>query len=119
MSIEEEHENSSNFDAQLIEHCPDLFRDLRKEEGLEYNDLILSIDPILNKEQMLKLKEGSGKSGSFFFFSHDKKFIIKTMKDHELETMMENFLEKYYSHIMTYENSYLARIYGIYTIDIA
>jgi len=31
---------------------------------------------------------GAGKSGSFFFFSHDSKFIIKTVKDDEMVVLM-------------------------------
>ena len=44
-----------------------------------------SLSPKFNLEQVFKAGEGAGKSGSFFFFSHDKKFIIKTMTDEELE----------------------------------
>jgi hypothetical protein len=32
--------------------------------------------------------EGAGKSGSFFFFSHDRKFIVKTMFESELDAFM-------------------------------
>ena len=34
----------------------------------------------------------------FFFFSHDRKFIIKTMFQEELDIMMEN-LPLYFDHI--------------------
>ena len=44
-----------------------------------------SLSPKFNLDQVFKAGEGAGKSGSFFFFSHDKKFIIKTMTDEELE----------------------------------
>jgi len=33
--------------------------------------------------------EGAGRSGSFFFFSHDRKFIIKTMTKKELDLFLE------------------------------
>jgi hypothetical protein len=35
-------------------------------------------------DMVFKAGEGAGRSGSFFFFSHDKKFIIKTMTNQEL-----------------------------------
>ena len=41
---------------------------------------------------------GAGKSGSFFFFSHDSKFIIKTVKDDEMVVLM-NMLEDYLEHL--------------------
>jgi hypothetical protein len=34
---------------------------------------------------IFKAGEGAGKSGSFFFFSHDHRFIIKTMSSGELK----------------------------------
>jgi hypothetical protein len=33
--------------------------------------------------------EGAGQSGSFFFFSKDKKFLIKTMRGSEKTKMIE------------------------------
>lgn len=33
-----------------------------------------------NREMIFKAGQGSGKSGCFFFFSKDNKFLIKTMK---------------------------------------
>jgi len=33
---------------------------------------------------VFKAGEGAGRSGSFFFFSHDRRFIIKTMTVGEL-----------------------------------
>ena len=38
-----------------------------------------SFSPELNREQVFKTGEGSGKSGSFFFLTHDKRFMIKTI----------------------------------------
>jgi hypothetical protein len=38
---------------------------------------------------VFKAGEGAGRSGSFFFFSHDRKFIIKTMTKEELNLFLE------------------------------
>jgi hypothetical protein len=38
-----------------------------------------SLSPKFNRDAVFKAGEGAGASGSFFFFSHDRKFIIKTM----------------------------------------
>ena len=53
----------------------------------------------LNKERIRNAGEGSGKSGSFFFFSYDSKFIIKTMTESELKTFKKLF-EDYYNFII-------------------
>lgn len=108
----------TKYDAKITEYCPYIFKDLRIEDGIDYNDLLYSLDPISNKQNMLKLKESAGKSGSFFFFSYDKKYIIKTIKDHELKTILGNFIESYYNHVLSNPDSLLTRIYGVYTVDI-
>lgn len=106
----------SCFDAEIIEYCPSIFLHLRKEENLDYDDMIYSINPFKNTDNMLNLKESAGKSGSFFFFSHDNRFIIKTVKDHELETLFNFFMIQYYPHIINNPDSLLTRIYGIFTV---
>jgi len=67
---------------------------------------------------MREIRESEGKSGSFFFFSHDKKFLIKTLTDNELENVLNNFMDLYYEYISENPDSLIARIYGIYTIVI-
>jgi Phosphatidylinositol-4-phosphate 5-Kinase len=39
--------------------------------------------------------EGAGRSGSFFFFSHDKRFIIKTMSDAERKLFLNKMLPSF------------------------
>jgi len=63
-----------------------------------------------------KAGESQGKSGSFFFFSHDRKFIIKTMNDSERETFFKLF-ESLNKHLGRHPDSLLARIYGIFTVQ--
>jgi 1-phosphatidylinositol-4-phosphate 5-kinase len=62
---------------------------------------------------VFKAGESQGKSGSFFFFSHDRKFIIKTMFQEELDIMMHN-LEDYFTHVKKNPYSLIARIYGVF-----
>lgn len=73
---------------------------------------------MMNKEQMSKIKESEGKSGSFFFFSHDGRFLIKTITNNELNTMIGKFMETYFEYINNNPDSLIARVYGIYTIVI-
>ena len=65
---------------------------------------------------VFKAGESAGKSGSFFFFSHDNKFLIKTMQGNEKKIMLQ-MLDDYVLHIKSTKNrSLIARIYGIYKI---
>jgi 1-phosphatidylinositol-4-phosphate 5-kinase len=63
----------------------------------------------------LKAKESAGKSGSFFFFSYDNQFLLKTMNDNEMSIFNES-LPDYYFHLRQNKNSLMARIYGIFTV---
>lgn len=111
-------QGKENHNAKIIEYFPRVFRDLRKLDDIDGNILKQSLDPILNKERMDEIKEGEGKSGSFFFFSHDRKFLIKTVTDNELKTMKGNFMIAYHKHMSANEDSLLARIYGVYSVVI-
>ena len=65
---------------------------------------------------MFRAGEGAGASGSFFFFSYDHRFIIKTLNTEEVK-VLALILPDYLKHIEEMENqSMLARIYGIFTI---
>jgi len=74
-----------------------------------------SLNTELNRTQVFKAKESAGKSGSFFFFSYDKKFLIKTMNDRELAVFLDA-LPTYLYHLKKYPASLIARIYGIFTV---
>ena len=74
-----------------------------------------SLSPEANREQVFQAGEGTGKSGSFFFFSHDRKFMIKTMRNDEFETMLK-ILPDYIEHHRRYPDSLLAKIFGVFTV---
>jgi 1-phosphatidylinositol-4-phosphate 5-kinase len=75
-----------------------------------------SLNTEVNRDSIFKAKESAGKSGSFFFFSFDRKFLIKTMNDGEL-TIFLKALPTYLLHLRENKNSLIARIYGIYTVQ--
>jgi hypothetical protein len=47
--------------------------------------LLESLDINKNRDMIFKAGEGSGNSGSFFFFSKDNKLLIKTISKKEKE----------------------------------
>ena len=78
-------------------------------------DMMKSLSVELNRNMVFKAGEGAGKSGSFFFFSHDNRFLIKTLKGEEKKILLK-MLDDYIEHLGLTENkSLLARIYGIFT----
>ena len=67
----------------------DLFKEMFKEFFLsQMANFHHSLSPKYNRDMVFKAGEGAGRSGSFFFFSHDRKWIIKTMTKQELELFL-------------------------------
>ena len=64
------------------------FNSMIDDYGLDMNALKASLSPKFNRDMVFRAGEGAGASGSFFFFSHDNKFLIKTMTDTEMTLMM-------------------------------
>ena len=54
-------------------------------DDLKFDALMQSLDPLKNRKQIFSSGEAAGASGSFFFFSHDRRFIVKTMSSEELK----------------------------------
>ena len=68
-----------------------------------------------NRKRIFKSGEGAGKSGSFFFFSYDNRFIIKTLRGSERKKLLL-MLDSYIEHIQRTQNkSLIARVYGVYS----
>lgn len=105
-----------NEQVKINEYAGGVFRKLRLADGISQEEVIKSLNPEANQKAIASAGESQGKSGSFFFFSHDSKFIIKTMTEGELETFKGMFED--YHNYLTEENrnSMLARIYGIFTV---
>jgi hypothetical protein len=92
-----------------------IFREIRIANNIDSEMISTSLNPDTNIEKIKKAGESQGKSGSFFFFSHDSKFIIKTMNSGELQTFKKIF-KNYEKHLKDNPKSLLARIYGIFTV---
>lgn len=105
-------------DIICTEFAPDIFAHLRHIDGFTNKNLSVSLDPELdaNIVSIFKAGEGMGKSGSFFFFSHDGEFLIKTMTQGDFNAFKKIFIY-YFEHVNTQERSLLARIYGIYSVQ--
>lgn len=60
--------------------------------GLTPDTIYESLHPSYNQDMVFRAGEGAGRSGSFFFFSHDKRFIIKTMSVAEHTLLLSRML---------------------------
>lgn len=88
---------SIKVNAFVKSFAPSIFVKLRNINGIQEFDIINSLVPINNREQIFKSNQqtsraltsnGGGRSSSFFFFSQDKQFIVKTITKSEIKTLL-------------------------------
>lgn len=99
--------------VKVYDYAYKAFHKLRAEDGITNEIIKASLNPETNLENARKAGESTGKSGSFFFFSKDRKFCIKTMFNEELDVFMLK-LPEYFEHLENNKDSLLGRIYGIF-----
>lgn len=71
---------------------------------------------LMGKLATLSERLTDGKSGNFFFYTHNGRFLCKTISSAEFETTME-FLANYYSYLYNNRETLLTKIYGLYKIN--
>ena len=75
-------------------YAPKVFKYIRQADGIKDIDIIKSLDPKNNRYQIFKTNQGQkhnegGKSGSFFFFTQDRQFIVKTINSEEKRKLIQ------------------------------
>ena len=60
--------------------------------------------------------DSSGKSGSLFYYTHDKNYMMKTIPEREFDSLIEA-LPDYYAMIKKNPNSLLCRFYGLHRVE--
>lgn len=90
--------------------------------GIKNEEYLKSLGPenflgnlILTKHRSLREMCSSGKSGSFFYYSYDNKYVLKTISNAEFE-FFKAILEDYYFYILTNDQTFLQRFYGLHTL---
>lgn len=68
-----------------------------------------------NIKKILDAGEGSGRSGNFFFYTFDRKFVIKTLTNEDKASLM-SCLEDYLKYLRSNKNSLLSRYYGVFEV---
>lgn len=100
-----------------IEACmPEKFSKILELDGIEYKQIIKSFDLQKNKRMVFKAGEGAGRSGSFFFSTYDKRFLVKTMQGNEKKVLL-NMIDDYVKHMRENPHSLISRIYGVFRIS--
>lgn len=105
---------SAKYDFKFKDYAPWVFRHLRQIFGLDPADYLMS----LTSKYILSELGSPGKSGSFFYFSRDYKYIIKTIH-HAEHKLLRKILRDYYAHVKSNPNTLISQFYGLHRVKIA
>lgn len=105
------------FKSKFTFHAPELFQGLLMQDS-QFLNLEKSLDFETNREEIMKASQAKGgKSGEFFFFSSDKKLIVKTITSKEKNRMIK-ILPNYVQYLEKNRNSLIAKCYGVFSLKI-
>ncbi|KAH6637516.1 hypothetical protein C7974DRAFT_432424 [Boeremia exigua] len=104
---------SAKYDFKFKDYAPWVFRHLRGTFKLDPADYLVS----LTSKYILSELGSPGKSGSFFYFSRDYKYIIKTIH-HAEHKFLRKILKDYYNHVQENPNTLLSQFYGLHRVKI-
>ena len=90
------------------DYAPSIFSALRKSYGIKDREYIQSMRALTGGG------EGEGKSKMLFFMSKDKRYVMKTVKGHELEFFWQ-FIKDYYWHMIANPDTLICRFFGLFT----
>ncbi|KAI0000132.1 hypothetical protein BJV74DRAFT_821764 [Russula compacta] len=105
---------SAKYDFKFKDYAPWVFRELREDSfHLDPADYLLS----LTAQYILSELGSPGKSGSFFYFSRDYRFIIKTIR-HAEHKFLRSILKRYHAHVRANPHTLLSRFYGLHRVKL-
>ncbi|KAJ8082019.1 Phosphatidylinositol-4-phosphate 5-kinase [Marasmius tenuissimus] len=105
---------SAKYDFKFKDYAPWVFRSLREDYFLlDPSDYLMS----LTSKYILSELGSPGKSGSFFYFSRDYRFIIKTIHHREHKFLLR-VLKKYYEHVKSNPHTLISRFYGLHRVKL-
>ncbi|KAH8918439.1 SAICAR synthase-like protein [Atractiella rhizophila] len=104
---------SAKYDFKFKDYSPWVFRELRDHFRIDPADYLLS----LTANYILSELGSPGKSGSFFYFSKDYRFIIKTIH-HTEHKFLRKVLKEYHQHVLKNPHTLLSRFYGLHRVKL-
>lgn len=96
------------------DYAPRVFRHLRERFGVNADEYKRSLGGFYDFIEF----QSNSKSGQFFFFSHDGRFMIKT-QSHEESTFLRRIIPHYFRYVVENPYTFLPRFYGLHRIKMA
>lgn len=93
------------------DYSPDIFRQIRRRFCIDSADYMVTLCGDFNFIEFMS----NSKSGQFFFYSHDGRFMIKTQTKDESK-FLRRILPHYYKFVMENPNTLITRFYGMHRV---
>lgn len=110
---------------EFYDFSPRVFHRIRNMYNISPDVYLKSIGPenligslLMGNIASLKEQCSTGKSGSFFYYTADNKFMLKTIS-HEEFTHLQTILKDYYEHLTQYPHSLITRFFGLHKIKLS
>mmetsp|Transcript_22649 Transcript_22649/g.28575 ORF Transcript_22649/g.28575 Transcript_22649/m.28575 type:complete len:523 (-) Transcript_22649:130-1698(-) len=94
-------------------YAPVIFHRIRDMAGVDKQRFLHSVCGSDNFIEFIS----NAKSGQFFFYSHDGRYMIKTQTQEE-KSFLRRILPDYYSHLKHNPHSFITHFYGMYRVKI-
>jgi len=98
-------------DFKFKDFCPDVFKSLRSLFGIDPVDYQVEVCGNFGYLEFIS----NSKSGQFFFYTHNERFIVKTMSSSEVKVFL-GILPYYYSYILKHPHSLLTKYFGMHQV---
>jgi len=98
-------------DFEFKDYGGRLFAHIRRKFGIDTHDYLHSLAGRLPYLDFVS----NSKSGEFFFFTYDRKYMIKTQPPGE-SVFLRSFLMKYHHHLIRYPHTLLIKILGMHRV---
>ncbi|TPX32674.1 hypothetical protein SeMB42_g07585 [Synchytrium endobioticum] len=104
---------SSKYDFKFKDYAPWVFRATRDIFHVDPAEYLMSV----TGKYVLSELGSPGKSGSFFYYTQDYRFIIKTIH-HSEHKFMRKSLRAYYEHVRNNPHTLMSRIFGLHRVKL-
>lgn len=110
--------------TRFIDYAPMVFQRIRSSFGIHHDDYLRSVGPeqllgnmVLGNLSSLSELSSEGKSGAFFYYTADGKYMMKTVTQREFQ-LLKRMLKKYYDHIMKNSGTLIVRFLGLHCLQV-
>jgi len=110
--------------TRFIDYAPLVFHRIRTSFGINSDDYLKSVGPeqllgnmVLGNLSSLSELSSEGKSGAFFYYTSDGKYMMKTVAPKE-QQLLKRMLKRYYDHITRNNGTLVCRFLGLHCLRV-